>query len=110
MKNRIVVLLLLAFAMPMAGWAQTSATPTYGTQTYGSSSAPAYAPAPMPDADMYAPLPPTPPTNTAQIGPQFIYPQKQYRGDGFFPGSTSQSVLERQLKPAPGIAMTVPLE
>jgi hypothetical protein len=64
----------------------------------------------MPDADLYAPLPPTPPANTTQIGPQFIYPQKQYRGDGFFPGSTSQSVLERQLKPAPGIAMTVPLE
>jgi hypothetical protein len=106
MKTRIIVLLLLASGTPIPGGAQTIGTPSYST----SSRTPAYAPAPMPDADLYAPLPPTPPASTTQIGPQFIYPQKQYRGDGFFPGSTSQSVLERQLKPAPGIAMTVPLE
>jgi hypothetical protein len=105
----MVMPILLAAVMPVGVAAQTTIVPLTPGSSF-TTSTPAYTPAPMPDADLYAPLPPTQPQASAQLGPQVIYPDKQYRGDGFFPGSTSQSVQQRLLKPAPGISLTMPLQ
>lgn len=64
--------------------------------------------APMPDADMSAPLPPTP--KTAELSPALFQPRKQFRGDGYAPGSTAQGWQEQRLKPAPGVSLKVPLQ
>jgi len=67
-----------------------------------------YQNAPMPNADLNAPLPPTP--KTAQVSPSLFQPRKQFRGDGYSYGSTAQSWQEQRLKPAPGVTLKVPLD
>ncbi len=68
-----------------------------------------FEPAPMPDADLYPPVPHTDETKSASVTPSLFRPKDQYRGDGFSPGSTVQGNQERLLKPAPGLSMKVPL-
>jgi hypothetical protein len=62
----------------------------------------------MPDEDIYAPAPVE--DDKGKLAATLYQPKDQFRGDGFFRGSTSQSVIERNLKPAPTLLMKVPLE
>jgi hypothetical protein len=64
----------------------------------------------MPDADIYAPVPRADYPKAAQVTPNLFRPKTQFRGDGYSPGSTAQENQERQLKPAPGISLKVPLD
>ncbi|MBV9783685.1 MAG: hypothetical protein JO264_07675, partial [Acidisphaera sp.] len=45
----------------------------------------------------------------AQLEPKLYQPSRQFRGDAFTYGSTAQSVEEKSLTPAPGMALKVPL-
>jgi hypothetical protein len=113
----------LLLAPPVFGQSRTSAAPwslqaSQGAEIPSQFSAPVvsepktagngYQNAPMPDADVNAPLPPTP--KTAQVSPSLFQPRKQFRGDGYSYGSTAQSWQEQRLKPAPGVTLKVPLD
>jgi len=67
-------------------------------------------PAPMPDADIFAPIPHVDDPKAARVTPNLFRPKTQFRGDGYSPGSTVQESQERSLKPAPGISLKVPLD
>jgi len=70
--------------------------------------APAYVPAPMPNQDLYAPVERA--SEDPQLKPTVFRPDAQFRGDGFSPGSTSQSYEERHLMPGFGANFSVPLK
>jgi hypothetical protein len=93
---RILALLLLAAAAPMPNGSVAIAP------------GPVYEPAPVPDQDLYAPI--APPNNDPRLAPSLFHTQEQFRGDGYSPGSTSQSYEERNWRPTPGVNFTVPLK
>jgi hypothetical protein len=89
--------------------------PTYSAETtsiqrQNGTEPPLVGPAPMPNADIFAPIPRVEDPKATQVTPHLFSPQQQFRGDGYSPGSTVQASQERQLKPAPGISMKVPLD
>jgi hypothetical protein len=63
--------------------------------------------APMPDRDAGAPS--RAEARGVAIAPQLFNPPRQFQGDGYAPGSTVQSVQERQIRPTPGVQLSVPL-
>jgi hypothetical protein len=67
-----------------------------------------YEPAPVPDRDLAAPAPA--PTNGAEVSPSLFMPKTQFRGDGYMSGSTSQSVQEKNVRPAAGFNVRMPLQ
>ncbi len=94
---------------------QAAITPRYNatatTSTYGNEGdSTRFEPAPMPNADIYAPLPRVDDPKAAQLSPKLFQPPRQFRGDGYSSGSTAQGSQERSLKPAPGVSMKVPLD
>jgi hypothetical protein len=94
---------------------QVASAPAYSTQTtttsvHGMTNEPLGEPAPMPDADIFAPVPHIDDPKAAHVTPSLFRPKTQFRGDGYSPGSTVQESQERTLKPAPGISLKVPLD
>lgn len=67
-----------------------------------------YTPAPMPDSDEAAPTAPA--SNEAQWSPSLFRAGHTYRGEGFVPGSSVQGSQNRNVRPAPGISLNVPLQ
>jgi hypothetical protein len=67
-----------------------------------------YEPAPVPDRDLVAPSPA--PQTGADISPSLFMPKTQFRGDGYMAGSTSQSVQEKNVRPAAGFNVRMPLQ
>lgn len=67
-----------------------------------------YTPAPMPDSDEAAPAAPA--SNEPQWSPSLFRPGHTYRGEGFVPGSSVQASQNRNIRPAPGISLNVPLQ
>jgi hypothetical protein len=72
------------------------------------SAGPRYDPAPVPNRDLSAPQASVP--NEPTFGPSLFSPKRQFRGDGFSPGSTAQSDQERRMRPAPGFKLSVPVQ
>ncbi len=64
--------------------------------------------APVPNVELFAPLALAP--SGPRLAPDLISPQRQFRGDGFVPGSSPQSVEERTVQPTPGFKLLVPLQ
>jgi hypothetical protein len=91
---------------------QVASAPTYKADTLarGAANQPLDEPAPMPDADIFAPVPHVDDPKAAHLTPNLFRPKTQFRGDGYSPGSTAQESQERTLKPAPGISLKVPLD
>jgi hypothetical protein len=69
---------------------------------------PSYEPAPMPNQDLFAPVQRA--SEDPEISPTVFKPGTQFRGDGYSPGSTSQSYEERHLLPGYGVNLSVPLK
>lgn len=67
-----------------------------------------FTPAPMPNADDAAPV--AAPSNEPQWSPSLFRPGRTYRGEGFVPGSSVQASQNRNVRPAPGILLNVPLQ
>ncbi len=66
--------------------------------------------APMPNADLNAPLRIDPNARQASLKPSLFAPRNAYHGDGYVPGSTVQTEQEKRLKPTPGVNLSVPLQ
>jgi hypothetical protein len=66
--------------------------------------------APIPDADLDAPVHRDPNDSQASLGPKLFNTHDSYRGDGFLYKSTPQSEQEKRLKPTPGVGLSVPLQ
>lgn len=77
-------------------------------ETTAATNAPKYEPAPMPNEDLYAPLQPADPD--PRISPTVFRPSRQFRGDGYSAGSSSQGYQERHMLPAAGVNLSVPLK
>ncbi len=92
--------LAMALLAPMAGAWAADAPPA--------AAAPQYEPAPMPDENLYAPQKAA--SEDPQLRPALFRPAQQFRGNGFSPGSTSQSYEERRLLPGAGVNLSVPLK
>ena len=100
----VLVVALLAAPMGAAGAAGTTTAAT----TTAAAEAPNLEPAPLPDPDMFAP---TQRADTdPRLEPALFNKQNQFRGDGFAPGSTSQSYEERHYMPPAGLNLLVPLK
>lgn len=69
-----------------------------------------YAPAPVPDRDEAAPVLPQLGPPQPQFSPTLTRPQSTYFGEGYVAGSTVEGTEQRHYHPAPGFALTVPLE
>ncbi len=91
---------------------QVASAPAYNTEATarGGINPSLDEPAPMPDADIFAPVPRVDDPKAAHVTPSLFRPKTQFRGDGYSPGSTAQESQERILKPAPGISLKVPLD
>lgn len=68
----------------------------------------AYQSAPVPDRDLSAPA--AAENSGPQFDPTLFTPRRQFRGDGFTPGSTEQNVAQKNMGAAPGFNLKVPLE
>ena len=102
--NLQIALITVLLAAPAFG--QTATNPDFQAETTGH----AFEPAPMPNADIYAPLPQTGDPHAAQFSPRLFQPNTQFRGDGFSPGSTAQGAEMGRVFPAPGVSVKVPLD
>ena len=69
---------------------------------------PSYAPAPLPNRDVDAPSGPRA-SNDTTVAPSLFTRRDEYRGEGFSRGSTSQSEVEKRVKPGAGINLRMPL-
>ncbi len=67
-----------------------------------------YTPAPMPNSEEVAPV--APQSAQPQWSPSLFRAGRTYRGEGFVPGSSVQASQNRNVHPAPGISLNVPLE
>lgn len=93
-------LTLLLLAAPLAA-ARAAGTPP-------PANAPNYEPAPVPDENLYAPQKAA--SEDPELRPALFRPRTQFRGNGFSPGSTSQSYEERRVIPGAGVNLSVPLK
>lgn len=110
----VAVLVLAAGPAPRGHPLVLATTPGVSSDALTPDGAPApglgsaYQPAPVPDRDLSAPV------EAQGSGPQFdptlFTPRQQFRGDGFMPGSTEQSVAQKNIGAAPGFNLKVPLE
>ncbi len=69
----------------------------------------AFLPAPTPNRDYDAPAPPRA-GNAPEVKPGLFTRGETYRGDGFSRGSTSESEVQRRVRPAPGLSLRLPLQ
>lgn len=95
------VLALVLLAAPMAAARAAETTPP-GAPASG------LEPAPLPDPDMIAPTQRA--STDPSVQPSVFQPENQFRGDGFSPGSTSQSYEQRHFMPPAGLSLLVPLK
>ena len=102
---------------PMLAQATVSPSATYpstpGDTTpsqIASADANGYTPAPVPDSDQAAPLVQAPEPGQPQWSPSLFRTARTYRGEGFVPGSSVQASQQRNVHPAPGVSLNVPLE
>lgn len=68
-----------------------------------------YQPAPLPNRSLAAPQFARGPAGPS-LAPTLFTSQRQFRGDGFSPGSTAQGEQERNMRPSPGFLLHMPLE
>ena len=68
-----------------------------------------YEPAPTPNRDVDAPLGPRA-SNAPQVGPSLFTRKDLYRGDGYARGSTSETEVEKRVKPGAGFNLRLPLQ
>jgi len=68
-----------------------------------------YEPAPTPNRDVDAPLGPRA-SNAPQVSPGLFTRKDLYRGDGYARGSTSETEVEKRVKPTPGFNLRLPLQ
>ena len=66
-----------------------------------------FAPAPLPNRDLSAPLGPRA-TNEPQLVPKLFHRGDQYRGEGIDARSSAQSEQERRLLPGAGFNLRIP--
>ena len=64
--------------------------------------------APVPDTSLTAPLGP-PPSQGAQLRPDFFGRKLYNNGQGYVPGSTIEGQQEQREKPIPGVNLKLPL-
>jgi hypothetical protein len=69
-----------------------------------------YTPAPVPDADQAAPVQRQLGPPQAELTPGIFTAQSTYRGEGYTPGSSIEGTENRNVKPAPGFSLNVPLQ
>jgi len=108
----VLLLAMSAAAAQTRSAQQVASAPSYNAETIGRGriNESLDEPAPMPDADIFAPIPRVDDPKAAHVTPNLFRPKTQFRGDGYSPGSTVQESQERTLKPAPGISLKVPLD
>lgn len=92
--------LALLFLAPLAG--------ARAGDTTSAANAPIFEPAPMPNPDLYAPIQRA--NEDPKISPTLFEPMRQFRGDGYSFGSTSQGYEQRHMLPAAGANLSVPLK
>ena len=69
----------------------------------------AFEPAPTPNRDFEAPSGPRA-GNTPQVGPGIFTRKELYRGEGFGRGSTSETEVEKRVRPGAGFSLRMPLQ
>jgi len=69
----------------------------------------AFQPAPTPNRDFEAPVGPRA-GNAPQVGPGIFTRKELYRGEGFARGSTSETEVEKRVRPGAGFSLRMPLQ
>ena len=92
------------FTLGAPGAALPYEAPTPGTVP----GSPIYEPAPLPNPDAVGP--PVASGGATTLSPTLFTQREQYRGDGFSPGSTAQGEQERNVQPAAGFKLHMPLQ
>lgn len=97
---------------PMLAQATISPSATYPAAPAQVASADpnGYTPAPVPDSDEIAPVVRSAGPPQAEWAPNLFTGAKTYRGEGYVPGSSVQASQQRNIRPAPGISLNVPLQ
>ncbi len=97
---------------PMLAQATISPSATYPSAPaqVASANSSGYTPAPVPDADDLAPVVRSTEPAQAEWSPNLFTGASTYRGEGYVPGSTVQGSQRRNIAPAPGVSLNVPLE
>ena len=115
MRTLVIALLsvpLIAAAQPQRGLTlqvPQNSSPLLPVTPGAPAAAPrtSYAPAPLPNRDLELQGPRA--SDGTSVAPSLFMRGDQYRGEGYSRGSTSQSELERRVKPGAGINLRMPL-
>ena|SRR5215471_11602248 len=106
MKHFIILLAVAvatSAAAPFPNARYSALTPTLEQQA----PAPGFTPAPVPNPDLIAPSRAQQPK--PELAPQLFRPRSRYGGEGFTPGSTVDAEQNQNVRPVPGMNLSVPL-